>query len=99
MRARTEPISPDSPLSLERWSHSDLPAFAPRTALAGGSVSSMIILMPESGPGGMPSALRACQQPPIPEKRSKMRILADWASPLPDGGRASGGAFGLVASA
>ena len=47
----------------------------------------------------MPSALKACQQPPILEERSKMRILADWAPLLPDGGRASVGALGLVASA
>ena len=99
VRAKTEPISPDSSLSLEKWSHSDSFAFASKTALAGGSVSSMIVLMPEAGPGGVPSELKACQQPPIPEKRSKMRILADGTFPLPDGGRASGGALGLVVSA
>ena len=59
----------------------------------------MIILMPEAGPGGMPSELKACQQPPIPEKRSKTRIFAGWAPLLPAGSRASGGALGLVASA
>ena len=99
VRARTEPTCPDLSLSSERRSHSDSPAFALRTALAGESVSNMIILMPEAWPGGMPSELRACQQPPIPEKRSNTRILAGWTPLSLDGGRAGGGAFGLVASA
>ena len=57
----------------------------------------MIILMPEAGPGGMPKELRACQQPPIPVKRSKTRILAGEVAGS-SGERAGGGALGLVAS-
>eukprot|EP00972_Heterocapsa_arctica_P109996 16196939-Heterocapsa_arctica.AAC.1 len=36
----------------------------------------MTMWIPDFFPGGMPRELRACQHPPMPVKRSRMRMVA-----------------------
>ena len=93
----TEPTFPLLSASSESTSHHGFfSAFACKRALASESVSNMITLIPDVGPGGMPRELSACQHPPMPEKRSRTRNLAEvcWevARPPLD----AGGALDLV---
>ena len=97
VRARTEPTSPVESRSLERtrcWGVEA--ALTARMLREAASVSYMSILIPESGPGGMPSKSRACQHPPMPVKRSRTRIEGEpavWArQPGPED---RGGSVGL----
>ena len=93
----TEPTFPPSSGSSESTSHDGfLSAFACKRALASESVSYMMTLMPDSGPGGMPRELSVCQHPPMPVKRPRTRNLAEvfWRAACSTLG--TGGALDLV---